>query len=404
MANPRLARAVLLAAISGLGMTIGCGDDSAPPLTPTLPGQLTLGSVAPNSGPEGVATPVRIIGTGFQAGVKLTLDGVETPVVVESSTLLRATVPAHAAGPIDVVVTNPDGKSSRLTGGYTYVTRLTGLTLSGNLSLTSIGETSQLTAVAEYSDGATRDVTRETQWSVTFPTIAVISTDGVLTARALGATSILARYPVTNPSMFRSAQVTVTPAGSFALYGRVREPGAGGINGARVGHLTSGESSMTDVNGYYSLASLTGAPRLTVTKSDYEDVELEVPLDQFNDIPMQRITRLAVGDMSYAGRLAPNDMDYLVAGGTHCQPCRLIRLTSATTGRAQLKLTWTANVSLRIWADGREHGPEPGIRELVVDVPVGAADVIVFVGRIRPAEPEDGTYLPFTLSAHLIDS
>src|SRR5688572_6085740 len=315
MANPRLARAVLAAAISGLGMTLGCGDDSSPPLTPTLPAQLTIKSVAPSTGREGVATPVRIVGTGFETGAKLTLDGVDTPVVIETSTLLRATAPAHPAGAIDVVVTNPDGKSGRLAGGYTYVTvtRLTGLTVSGNLTLTSVGETSQLTALAQYSDGATKDVTRETQWSVVFLAIAAISTDGVLTARALGATTILARYPVSNPSMFRSALVTVTPAGSFALHGRVREPGAGGINGAHVAHLQSGESSMTDVDGYYSLGGLTGAARLMVTKSEYEDVELEVALNEFVDTPMQRITRLAVGDMSYAGRLAPNDMDYLVA-------------------------------------------------------------------------------------------
>ena len=34
---------------------------------------------------------------------------------------MTAMAPARSAGSVDVVVANPDGQSSRLTGGFTYV-------------------------------------------------------------------------------------------------------------------------------------------------------------------------------------------------------------------------------------------------------------------------------------------
>ena len=40
--------------------------------------------------------------------------------------------------------------------------QLTRLTVTGNASLTAIGQTSQLTAVATFSDGAVKDVSRDT--------------------------------------------------------------------------------------------------------------------------------------------------------------------------------------------------------------------------------------------------
>jgi hypothetical protein len=41
-------------------------------------------------------------------------------VVVASGTQMTATTPAHAAGAVNVVVTNPDTQTGTLTSGYTY--------------------------------------------------------------------------------------------------------------------------------------------------------------------------------------------------------------------------------------------------------------------------------------------
>jgi hypothetical protein len=87
----------------------------------TQPPTVTL--VAPVSGPVAVGTPVTITGTGFVSGAAVTFDGLPaTGITVVSATHITATTPAHAAGPVDVVVTNPDGQSSLpLVGGFTYV-------------------------------------------------------------------------------------------------------------------------------------------------------------------------------------------------------------------------------------------------------------------------------------------
>jgi hypothetical protein len=65
--------------------------------------------------------PVAIIGTGFQPDAAVTFDG--TPVdhaTTLSSTVILTTAPDHAAGKVDVVVTNPDGQSAISPQQFTY--------------------------------------------------------------------------------------------------------------------------------------------------------------------------------------------------------------------------------------------------------------------------------------------
>lgn len=103
---------------TGLG---GSASDSVtvnvnpPPLPPTT------ASITPSTGSTGGGTPVTITGTGFRPGATVTFGVVAANgVVVVSATRITALAPAHAAGTVDVVVTNPDGQSARLSGAYTY--------------------------------------------------------------------------------------------------------------------------------------------------------------------------------------------------------------------------------------------------------------------------------------------
>lgn len=85
-------------------------------------GAPTLTQVAPLSGPVAGGVALTLTGTGFVDGASITLGGVAaTDVVVVSSGLARAVVPAHAAGAVDVVFTNDDAQAATLTGGFTYV-------------------------------------------------------------------------------------------------------------------------------------------------------------------------------------------------------------------------------------------------------------------------------------------
>jgi hypothetical protein len=88
---------------------------SVPPSAPTV------SSVAPATGPTTGGTPVTLTGTNFVTGATVTFGGTAaTNVNVTSSTSISATTPAHAAGAVTVVVTNPDGQSGTLASGFTY--------------------------------------------------------------------------------------------------------------------------------------------------------------------------------------------------------------------------------------------------------------------------------------------
>ena len=83
----------------------------------------TVSSISPTSGTTAGGTPVTITGTGFLSGATVSLGGTAaTGVTVVSSTSITATTGAHAAGAVNVVVTNTDAQSGTLTNGYTYTT------------------------------------------------------------------------------------------------------------------------------------------------------------------------------------------------------------------------------------------------------------------------------------------
>jgi hypothetical protein len=80
----------------------------------------TVTSITPASGATAGGVPVTINGTGFLSGATVTIGSAATSVSVISATEIKATTPAHHAGPTEVVVADASGTS---TGGptYTYV-------------------------------------------------------------------------------------------------------------------------------------------------------------------------------------------------------------------------------------------------------------------------------------------
>ena len=86
-------------------------------------------AISPTSGSANGATAITITGTGFLSGASVKLgDTVATGVTVVSSTSITATTPAHAAGPVSLVVTNSDGQSGTLAESYTYTSASTAIT------------------------------------------------------------------------------------------------------------------------------------------------------------------------------------------------------------------------------------------------------------------------------------
>ncbi len=83
---------------------------------------LAISSISPNSGLVAGGTPVTVTGSGFQSGATLSFGGLPANGVnVTSSTQIQAATPAHAAGTVDVQVTNPNGKTGTLAQGFTFL-------------------------------------------------------------------------------------------------------------------------------------------------------------------------------------------------------------------------------------------------------------------------------------------
>ena len=99
---------------------IGCSP-TAPSAPPPASNNLVIREIVPVAGEPAEHTAVRIFGDGFQSGAVVTFDGSATPAIVESGHLLLTTAPPHPAGAIDIVVINPDGRTSRLEKPFTYV-------------------------------------------------------------------------------------------------------------------------------------------------------------------------------------------------------------------------------------------------------------------------------------------
>lgn len=115
----------LLLLASAVGLAACDGSDGRSPFGPTSPPAVgprapAVTAIAPSVGSTVRPTSVVITGTGFLPGAVVTLDVIASRVTVVNSTTITAVAPARAAGPADVVVTNPDGSAGTLTGAFTY--------------------------------------------------------------------------------------------------------------------------------------------------------------------------------------------------------------------------------------------------------------------------------------------
>jgi hypothetical protein len=81
--------------------------------------------VLPNVVPATGGVTIAIVGTNFQMGASVTVNGSPAAnVLVVSDTLILCDVPPSAVGPAALTVTNPDGLSVVLPGAFNYVALL----------------------------------------------------------------------------------------------------------------------------------------------------------------------------------------------------------------------------------------------------------------------------------------
>ena len=153
---------------------------------------LAISSVSPNSGATAGGTVVTIAGSNFASGATVSFGGTAaTSVSFQNSNQLTATTPAHAAGSVNVVVTNPDGTSATLTGGFTFGTVSFTVNSVSPASGPAAGGTTVTISGADFQTGV----------SVTFGGLAATS------VTLTNSSTIVAVTPVHNSG---SVDVTVT--------------------------------------------------------------------------------------------------------------------------------------------------------------------------------------------------
>jgi len=97
-----------------------CAGSSDAPVAPANPA-LAVDGLFPTSGPVGGGTDIVVGGSGFEASATITFDGAPgTLVRFVSSHVMEVLTPAHPSGDVAVVVTNPDGRSTRSRISYHY--------------------------------------------------------------------------------------------------------------------------------------------------------------------------------------------------------------------------------------------------------------------------------------------
>lgn len=102
-----------------IGESSGCNKNHTGPSGLTLSG-VAVTTVAPVAGSTEGGTRLQLDGTSFQKGLVASIDGVAQQTFFGSSTIASLYTTPHAAGSVDIVITNPDGTTTKVSGKYTF--------------------------------------------------------------------------------------------------------------------------------------------------------------------------------------------------------------------------------------------------------------------------------------------
>ncbi len=163
---------------------------------------------------------------------------------------------------------------------------VTGLTISGDASLTSPSETSQLTATAALADGSTQDVTALSAWNSSDGSIITMSGTGLMTAVALGTAVVEANYRGHTDLL----DARVMPDGSFILSGSVTEPVDLPISDALVeviGGGTVGPRATVAEFGSYRFVGVSGTVSVKASRSGYRSEEQSVTMSKDRTVNLE---------------------------------------------------------------------------------------------------------------------
>jgi glucose/arabinose dehydrogenase len=241
----------------------------------------TVTSISPTSGPAAGATAVTITGTGFLSGATVTMGGTAaTNVVVVSSTSITAKTAAHAAGAVNVVVTNTDTQGGTLTNGYTYTNPAPTVTSISPTSGPAAGATAVTITGTNFLTGAT--VTLGGNAATNVVVVSSTSITAKTAAHAAGAVNVVVTNTDTQSGTLTNGYSYTNPAPTVTSISPTTGPATGGtpvtiggtgfLSGATVTLGGTAATSVVVVNSTTitatTAAHAAGAVNVVVTNTD----------------------------------------------------------------------------------------------------------------------------------------
>jgi hypothetical protein len=191
---------ILVVLILTVDSTTACSSEpTAPTTTPTTPAAPPAGTFAGRALQAGTSNPI--------VSAAVTTFVADAPVTTTTDASGAFSFSGLTAGTTSLVVSAPGFVASTSTvtvpqNGYVVMLlpvgapttpTLVSVTVTGNSVLVG-GQTSQLTAATVRSDGVVTDVTSVAKWTSSVPTVAQVSSSGLVTAFAAGQTNITAAF------------------------------------------------------------------------------------------------------------------------------------------------------------------------------------------------------------------
>lgn len=204
----------------------------------------------------------------------------------------RRIILATAFSLLTAIALSCGGGSSSAPAPTAPTPTVSSISVSGIPGTIQPGQTSQLTATANFTNNTTQTCTSNATWASSNTAVATVSSAGLMTAVAQGSADIRATYS----GMTGTGKVTVSAPPVFTLYGVVSEVDStttkvAGASLQVVDGPNANKGTTTDGNGYYSIPGLLGSSfTLRATHSNYELTDNPVGLsgDKRLDFSMKR--------------------------------------------------------------------------------------------------------------------
>jgi len=189
----------------------------------------TVTASSPVSGPTAGGTAMTINGTGFVSGATVLVGGTPaTNVVVVGPQTLTLSTPAHAAGLVNLVVTNPDQQAATRASAYTYIAPAPRVSSISPSSGTTLGGTSVTVTGTNFTTGAVVKIGGVNATSTTF--VSPTSLTATTAAKAAGTNTVtVSNADGQTTSVNTAVSFTyVIPAPTIADVSPISGPTAGG--------------------------------------------------------------------------------------------------------------------------------------------------------------------------------